>query len=757
LTRLIGREHEIAEIARLVGDNRLVTLVGSGGVGKTRLAIEEAAAVAPRFADGIDLADLSGIQNPGLLWATVARAIGVEERADANLAQRLTRVLRPQSRLLVLDNCEQLLAETAALVMQLLSGCPRLWILVTSREDLGVPGEVIWRVPSLRFPWPGHQPSLDEMEEFGAVALFAERARAARPGLVIGSADVAALCSICFRLDGIPLALELAAARVSALSIREIADRLDDRFTLLSRAVGAPARHQTLRASVDWSHQLLSPAEQALFRRLAVFSGGWSLGAAEEVGVGPPVGPGQAARLLAALVDKSLVQSEESATGTRYRLLAAVRAFAHEQLETSGELEETQARHGTYFAELVEQMTAQLHGRDQDLRARCLDQDQANLRAARHWCAADPGRAVHGLRMAAGLWEYWLIRGLIEEGAGWLEDAIERASGPPGTRAAAVAGLAVFTSLRGEFQRGGELLAASVDLYEQADDRPGQARSLAILGNWRANLGDRGGATEALERALLLARLTQDRYYAAFAQLMAALAAYSMNDQVLAKAHAVQSIELSTEIGDSRGACYARCVLADCLSAEGAPAEGLAILRICLGVFEQLQDRWGLLISTTSAALARAALGDWPQTAFALGVGDSLSERIGGHPFPAVQAAIAAVTARTAAELGPSAAPRREAGRVAGRGNRIAEAMGLVPEAGSPGSLQKELPLTRREHEVTELIAGGLTNRQIAERLFIAPRTVDTHVGHILAKLGCSNRSQAAVLIGARRPPVTPT
>ena len=283
----MGRERDIAEIARLFADNRLVTLVGSGGVGKTRLAIEEAAAVAPRFADGVDLVDLSGVPDPALLWAAVARAVGVEERADADLAQRLTRVLGPQSRLLVLDNCEQLLAGTAVAAMQLLSGCPRLWILATSREGLGVPGEVIWRVPSLTFPWLGQQPSRDNMEDFGAMALFAARARAARPGLEIGPADIAALSSICFRLDGIPLALELAAARVSALSITEIADRLDDRFTLLSRTIGAPARHQTLRASVDWSHQLLSQEEQVLFRRLAVFAGGWSLSAAEEVVAGP--------------------------------------------------------------------------------------------------------------------------------------------------------------------------------------------------------------------------------------------------------------------------------------------------------------------------------------------------------------------------------------------------------------------------------------------------------------------------------------
>jgi non-specific serine/threonine protein kinase len=756
LTALVGRERDIAEVTRLVADNRLVTLVGAGGVGKTRLAIEEAASLAPRFADGVNLVDLSEVPDRALLWATVARATGVEDKSDAELPQRLRRVLRPQSRLLVLDNCEQLLAETAALAAQLLGGCPGLWILATSREGLGVPGEVIWRVPSLTFPWPGHQPALDDMEKFGAMALFAERASAARPGLVIGTADIAPLSTICFRLDGIPLALELAAARVSALSISEIAERLDDRFMLLSRTVGAPARHQTLRASVDWSHQLLSQAEQALFRRLAVFAGGWSLSAAEEVGAGPPVGPGQAARLLAGLVDKSLVQAEDSATGTRYRLLEAVKAFAYEQLMASGELEAVRAGHGSYFTCLGEQVASQFHGRDQGLWARRLDQDKGNLRAASQWCAADPARAVHGLRMVAGIWEYWLIRGLIKEGATWLEDALQRAPGPPGPRAAALTGLAVFTTLRGEFQRGGELLAASLDLYEQADDLPGQARALAILGFWRANDSDRDGSAEALDHAMLLAGRAGDRYCAAYALLMAGMAASSMADKTLARAYATQSVELFTEMRDQRGAGYARCVVADSLSSEGAAAEALAILRTCLGIFEGLLDRWGMLVGTGSAALAHAARGDWRQAVFALGVADSLGERIGGRLFPAMQATIDATAAKAAEELGSSAAPPREAGRAVGRGDRIAAALGLGLEPG-PSCAQQEVPLTKREHEVTELIAGGLTNRQIAERLFIAQRTVDTHVGHILAKLGCSNRSQAAVLIGGRRPPVAPT
>jgi predicted ATPase/DNA-binding CsgD family transcriptional regulator len=751
LTALIGRERDLKEVTALVADNRLVTLVGSGGVGKTRLAMEAAAAIAPRFADGVDLVDLSGVLNQELVWAEVAKAVGVEERADADLAQRLPGVLRPQRRLLVLDNCEHLLAGCASVATRLLGCCPELRIVVTSREGLGVPGEATWRVPSLTFPWPDHLPSLEELEQFGAMALFANRARAARPGLVIAAADIAALSSICFRLDGIPLALELAAARVSALSIREIAYHLDDRFTLPTRTVGGPARHQTLRASVDWSHQLLSQPERALFRRLAAFAGGWSLRAADAVGTGPPIGAGQAVRLLAALVDKSLVQAEDTATGTRYRLLEAIKTFACEQLVASGERDDIRARHGSYLAELVEHVASGVHGPDQGHWASCLDQDQANLQAARLWCAEDPARAGLGLKMASGLGEYWLIRGMLEEGTDWLHEALEQAPDADGTRATALTWLAVFTSVRSGFQRGGELFEASIALHEQAGDRQGQAQALAILGFWRANQDDRQGAVEAIDRALALARQSRDRYFAAFALLMASMTASLMADPALAKARAAESVKLFTEIGDRRGAGYARCVLAECLVREGNPREGLAILRACVGDFEALLDRWGLLISTGSAMLAHAALGDWSRAAVAAGVAESLSERIGGHPAPAVQRPIDTITAKTAAELGAAAAPLREAGRAVGRGDRIAAALGLAAEPAPPPQ-QQDLPLTRREHEITQLLATGLTNRQIAERLFIAQRTVDTHVAHILAKLGCSNRAQVAALTSTRRP-----
>jgi non-specific serine/threonine protein kinase len=270
---------------------------------------------------------------------------------------------------------------------------------------------------------------------------------------------------------------------------------------------------------------------------------------------------------------------------------------------------------------------------------------------------------------------------------------------------------------------------------------------LAVLGFWLASQ-DGCRAAEALERALVLAEQSPDRYFAAFSLLMAAMAASVMGNTPLAMTRAVRSMCLFTEIGDSRGTGYAQCVLAECLINDGSPAEGLAILRACSGVFEALVDRWGLLISAGSIALAHSALGNWAQAAFALGVADSLCERIGGRPFQGAQAAIDAVAAKTVAELGAEITSQRQAGMVAGRGEHIAAALGAARETASQCPPQQQEVLTPREHEITELIAAGLTNRQIAERLFIAQRTVDTHVGHILAKLGCSNRSQVAALNG---------
>jgi predicted ATPase/DNA-binding CsgD family transcriptional regulator len=749
LTRFVGRERELAEVTRQVVAHRLVTLVGAGGVGKTRLALEVAATASDGFADGAVVVDLSAVADPGLVPGALARGLGVEERAGAGLDQRLLRVLRGQHRLVVLDNCEHLRAACAGLAASVLGWCPGVAILATSRESLGVAGEVTWRVPSLSFPWPDHPPGVEDLGTFEAVALFLDRARAACPGLRIGPAEAAVITSICFRLDGIPLALELAAARAGVLSLGEIADRLADRFGLLARPGAGPARQQTLRASVEWSHQLLAEPERVLFRRLAVFTGGWSLDSAEPVCGGPPLAEDQVAVLLAALVDKSLVHAEQTPAGSRYRLLEVIRVFADEWLAASGEAEQVRARHGDYFAGLAEASVPVLLGPGQARTAHRLDEETENLRAARRWCDEDAARTAVGLRLAAGLWEYWHIRGHLAEGTAWLEEALARVGGPKNVRASALNGLGVLVSLQGDHQRGAELFTESVTLYQEAGDVRGQARAWANLGNSRVIAGGHADAGKAFERALALAWESGDRWNLAYTLFLSGRGESLAGDQARAQARVAESVELFGELGDHRAVGYALVVQGGCLLRDGQPGDALLTARAGMAPFEALPERFGLLYGAVLLAEACAALGDWPRAAMLLGALDTLCERTGAQPYPHQQASLDLLETRARQELGPALQGARQAGRVIGRGDQITAALWSAASQGSDPRTGLGLPLTRREHQIAVLIAEGLTNRQIATRLVIAERTVDTHVGRILAKLGCTNRAQAAAIITA--------
>ncbi|HTP14516.1 MAG TPA: LuxR C-terminal-related transcriptional regulator [Streptosporangiaceae bacterium] len=424
----VGRERDLGELSRLLTDVRALTLCGPGGIGKTRLALRIAGQLAPGYPDGAWLVELADTTDPGMLVQRVAATLGIREELDRLLADTLADALRQRRALLILDTCEHLVDGCAALVVQLLAACPELRMIATSREPLRVRGETAWRVPPLELPgMPGRGPDREELPGQEAVRLFAERAAAARPGFVLGAENIAAVAQICRTLDGMPLAIELAAARVRALSVEEIASRLDNRFQLLASGDRtAPPRQQTLRAAVDWSYDLLTEAEQVLLRRLSVFSG-WNLEMAEQVCGDGEIPAGRVLGLLAALIDKSLVTLDgELDSVTRYRLLDTIREYAMGRLAASGEAAEMLRRHRDYLLRLVEGVVDLAFTRgDPPWPERValynrVGAERANFRVALSVCL-ERGDAAEGLRMCSALRAPWVARGDVTEGAGWFD------------------------------------------------------------------------------------------------------------------------------------------------------------------------------------------------------------------------------------------------------------------------------------------------------------------------------------------------
>ena len=422
LTSFVGRERELAAVQQLLLVERLVTLTGAGGIGKTRLALQAAADLVDQFPDGVWLVDLAPLADPMLVPQAIATAVGVREQPEHPLLQTLEDFLRSRHLLLVLDNCEHLVAACAALADRLLRACPRLRILATSREPLGIAGETAWRVPPLTSPDPEHLPSLASLAQYEAVRLLLDRADLAAPSLALTQRNAAAVAQVCQQLDGLPLALELAAARVKVLSFEQLAARLGDRFRLLTGGSrSALPRQQTLRALVDWSYDLLTAPEQVLFRRLAVFAGGCTLEATEAVCAGDGIEPGEVLEHLARLVDKSLVVAEPSAAGeVRYRLPETIRQYSSDKLAQAGEGATLRGRHRDWCLALAERTGQEVLDPQ---RLMSLEREYDNLRSALRW-SVDSGEAEAGLRLATSLCDFWQVRGYSSEGCAWLAELL---------------------------------------------------------------------------------------------------------------------------------------------------------------------------------------------------------------------------------------------------------------------------------------------------------------------------------------------
>ena len=467
LTSFIGRERELMDVERLIGRARLLTLTGAGGSGKTRLAVAAAARVRSGYEDGVWFVDLAGVGESLLVADAVAEVLGLDSGAAPSRAEALVAQLRARSLLLVLDNCEHLLPACVQLVTALLAGSPGVKVLATSREPLHVDGEYTFRVPSLPLPSPpgNDAPNLAELDRLASVRLFVERAARVRPGFTLDSGNAPGVAELCRQLDGMPLALELAAARIAVLEPAEIVQRLGDVLSVLGEGSNGVTRRQTLRGTLEWSHALLTEPEQVLLRRLSVFAGGFTLDAVEAVCPDPPLQQTELLHLLAKLVDKSLVVSERSAAGTRYRQLETVRQFCRENLDHAGEAAALAAAHCAYFLAFAVAHNSERATGVVIEAPKLIDREHDNLRAALRWsCDHDPGAA---LRIAASLWRFWFLRGHAVEGARWVERALAVAPEPTRPRAAALIGLAGLDGRQGRGDRHRALGAEALAIVRQ--------------------------------------------------------------------------------------------------------------------------------------------------------------------------------------------------------------------------------------------------------------------------------------------------
>jgi predicted ATPase/predicted Ser/Thr protein kinase len=616
LTSFVGRREEMEEVARLLGPARLVTLLGSGGCGKTRLAIQIARNLLESYPGGAWIVELAALSDPALVPQSVAVALGLREESGRTLVETVAEHLASRSLLLVLDNCEHLTPSCAALAQSLLASAPGLRILATSRQALGVAGETLWRIPSLSVPDPGGAPlPRQAVSRFESVRLFLERATSVQPTFALTDQNAWTVAQICGRLDGIPLAIELAAARVKVLPVPQILARLEDRFRLLTSGSAATLqRQQTLRAAVDWSYDLLEEREQHLFQRISVFAGGFSLEGAEAVCSGSGIGDEEILDLLDHLVDKSLLTPEEGCDGTaRYRLLETLRAYGKERLRRAGGWDEYVGRHGEFYRALAEQGEPELLGPEQASWLNRLEEEHDNLRQAIE-VANEAGDAARGLSLCTSLWRFWWIRGLWQEGNRRLTRALDSSDALPRhpARAKALHGAAVLARGLGDFAVSHERIEACVAIAREADDREGLALSLKELGNIAYMKGDHAAAKSAYEESLVHFRAIQDRHGIAAVLHNLGSVALGRDDYGRARELYEESLSLERELGDRTGEAITLNGMGTAARAQGDDIAALAYHEQSLALQRELGERSGIAYSLGELGLLAANGHEFP-------------------------------------------------------------------------------------------------------------------------------------------------
>ncbi len=838
-TPFIGREKEVAALGQLLcrEDVRLVTLTGPGGTGKTRLALQVAAELSDLFADGISFVDLAPLNDPALVIAAIAQSLGIREVGGQPLLERLKDELQRKQMLLLLDNFEQVVS-AAVQVADLLATYPLLKVLVTSRVVLHVQAEHEFFVPSLSLPDPNHVPDLAALSQYEAVALFLRRAQSARSDFHVTNANAPAVAEICVRLDGLPLAIELAAARMKLLSPEALLVRLHQPLHVLTSGPrDVVARQQTLRNTIEWSYQLLNAQEQQLFRRLSVFVCGGPLSAIEATSLGSEAE--SVLDTVASLADNSLLQRVEQQAGEepRFAMLETIREYALESLEALGETEAARGAHAAYFLRLAEEAEQGMAGPQQAVLLERLEQEHDNLRAAMQWSLeqAEEGKAM-ALRLGGALYSFWFVRAYFSEGRDFLERALSRGDEVAApVRAKALYAASQLHDALGSLDQAEEFYEQSLALYRELGDTRGIASCLHLLADiaWgRANLalarsqgeeslmlfrelddkrsvayllyhlgslaveqgeyargrdlltesltinrelgdtriialslfnlvllywlsgGDLAQAHTWLDESFALFREVGDKESIANCLYLSGMLAHSEGDAASARSLTEQALAIFKEMKQQHGTALSLYALAEVAAAGGDSARSQALYKQGVGVARESGDKRAIPSGLEGLAAAVAAQGNYIWAAHLWGAAEVLREAI-GTPLPPVERVPyhrAVAAART--QLGEQAFATAWA---EGRTLSPEQALATPGQVALPAPTQGERSsspttaspppypdgLTAREVEVLRVVAQGLTNEQVAERLVISPRTVDTHLTSIYGKIGVSSRVAA--------------
>jgi len=641
LTSFIGREKEVDQVTKLLKKKRLVTLTGSGGVGKTRLAIRSSNELLNDFDDGVWWADLVGLKDDSLVLQAVAQVVSVREVPNQSLNNTLIEYFQTKHTLLILDNCEHLIAGCAQLANSLLNTCPNLKILITSREGLGLTGEVVWHVPTLTLPAPEHIPTIGLLSQYESIRLFIERAAAVKTDFTLTEHNAPFVAQVCHQLDGIPLAIELAAARVKVLSVEQIAARLDDRFELLTGGSRTTVpRHQTLRAAMDWGYDLLPEIEQSLFRRLAVFAGSWTLEDVQAVCSNDGIESNEVLDLLMHLVDKSLVIMQEHEGEARCHMLETVREYARRKFPHAGEEVRVRNRHLDFFMRLAEEAEPRLHSAEQGYWLRRLDLAHDNLRAALDWSITG-GDIEAGLRLAGALWLFWDIRGYQLEARAWMDRLLSKchSSAPSPSALAQAKVLYVAGHLRqrqGDLERAQKHYVASLTIYRQLEAEIQTAVVLRGLGEIAQDEGDLRSAKDYYEQSLSLVRALGNIKETNITLSHLAIVALSQDDNEQAIALCTEALSIGQERGDNRTIVIALTILGFALWSKGELEQATIKFNEALVLQAQLTDKRVVQYELIGMALVAFAKSDPARAARLFGAADSLREGI-GTPLPPSQ------------------------------------------------------------------------------------------------------------------------